>query len=1181
MRRVAGYSFFVLCAIFVGVFLFLNPSLKAQDAADWITGNLEAVKILTIEDQEQAMSHPNCQPGEKFYYAWNDGYTSWNGQDQYNPKKIFSRCWLSSGGWSFTSDGAYFVREGDNIGYRTDRVQEMYNEELLDVSNFNSWIGDNSKKLIFVNKPSTSFSVYNNQKFLKFDLTGNRWIVHDTSGSERIDYYGSSLNRKWMVLQANDGIYRLNIETKEMVAFATKYPIGGSGSSYSLNISVTDDGRYALLSGRDNLGGSKTVKVYDIESCRVADVNNLSSSNCMTRDLTSVLGLTASSYLPVNMRFTPDGDQITYYTYYVKPGADHASFEKRILSYRNSNQLDYLALGDSFSSGEGELEGSKWYRDGTDRNGDKYAISRVDDSFPYKNEACHQSLRSYPYILRDSSSVLQKFGDVACSGSKSYDILGAIQNGNQYFGNNNFMKIYSGDIGTLVQGAIDNKFPGRAAQLEFISKYHPRVVTIGIGGNDIDFAGKLAGCVSSWNYTCDTAGIDRYRTGYEIRGMFKKYVNTFSQMKDASMTTKFYAVGYPQFISIDQSCNQPNVVLDRNERIYIHNSITYLNQVIKAAAQQSGFIYLDVENALQGHEICSFDQYANGVMVGNDTNPIAGVNTVASESFHPNSKGHQAMAQAILAKMGSESLSSYDPCASVICPYVSYGSAANIPAIPNYFLSDTTDNDSIVSSIGDYSSEYISQGIKLVSQGVAIGYDLSKSYITNTTFKPGTVATLFIHSEPRKLASSTVDAQGNVTLNSVIPADMPIGSHVITVEGTAVTNEPIVLYQNIYVYKDINDINSDGIPDSNQSCSWIAPTSGVDQDRDGVDDACDGYINPDSTPPVVTGMLQAVPNSDGWINQNSIINWKATDDIDGSTLLQPAVSTVDREGENTYISDKACDRAGNCSTGTVTTKLDKTAPIIGRPSWTINPKRITESSQMSLTVADVTSGIKRVEYYIGDTDPGKGNGAPVTVQNGIAVAENSTDYPLGVFKLTIRALDNAGNWSEPVSGYLVVYDPSSGMKLRGSKTVEISSSNGQNLPWLDTAPTKATFGMSARYDSAGRIVKNSDFQFGYIVGGDCKKQKCHSVELNATSIDWLTLNGINRAEAVFSGSGILQLDGVAQTVKFMVRATDGEKLSLSAKDSFSLSIYQNNATSPTIGVSPVTVERGNIKVVER
>lgn len=87
----------------------------------------------------------------------------------------------------------------------------------------------------------------------------------------------------------------------------------------------------------------------------------------------------------------------------------------------------------------------------------------------------------------------------------------------------------------------------------------------------------------------------------------------------------------------------------------------------------------------------------------------------------------------------------------------------------------------------------------------------------------------------------------------------------------------------------------------------------------------------DNTGPAVSGTATPAPNAAGWHNSDVTVTWSATDGGVGvATGPTPASSTVteDSDASGTTVTSSATDRLGNSGSGSVTVKLDETAPTI-------------------------------------------------------------------------------------------------------------------------------------------------------------------------------------------------------------------------------------------------------------
>ncbi len=303
----------------------------------------------------------------------------------------------------------------------------------------------------------------------------------------------------------------------------------------------------------------------------------------------------------------------------------------------------YLALGDSFSSGEGETDDS-WYIGGGDN-------------------ACHVSRRSYPFLLGAVWKLDTK--SVACSGSTIKNTI-------------------------LSNGEVNSP-------LSVLSDLNPQFVSVGIGGNDAGLMGKLNTCVAPGTCGWAASSSARAQTAREIGALYGTLRAFYDQVL-ARTDGKIFVVGYPQIISKQSVClSGVGLLLDATEREFIYEGIRYLNQVMKAAALDSAVEYIDVEHAFTGVELCSLTgtSVMNGVRFGDDMSPIAALPTlsiIGAESFHPKSSGHELLSRVITATyVYPEDIQNCQGCASSL----------GLPQ-PNSYWSNSTTSTGPIQSFGGF-----------------------------------------------------------------------------------------------------------------------------------------------------------------------------------------------------------------------------------------------------------------------------------------------------------------------------------------------------------------------------------------------------------------------------------------------------------------------------------------------
>lgn len=482
--------------------------------------------------------------------------------------------------------------------------------------------------------------------------------------------------------------------------------------------------------------------------------------------------------------------------------------------------VTYLALGDSFSSGEGDTDknpvtGRKYYRQWTDVNEDKAKGA--------PREKCHVSMRSYPYRLANwmglGSGPSAAWASVACSGATVYDMNW--DNSGGYEGQDSPLGRLHGydNKGTLQKMALNEMIPGRVKQIEFVKKYQPKVITLTAGGNDVDFGGKIRSCVDPRERrdTCDWAKKDMDTLGSQIKGQFDRLVGLYKELKAASPGAKIYAIGYPQFITDAEpaACGLNAGAIDLDERRMVVRATQYMNEVIEAAARKAGIKYVNVSRALEGGKTCEKHQlYMTGI-----------VGFGEQESYHPNKLGHVKIFTEIAKQLNHESLLTYSkyPTAgdeSVNAPSSIYFDKGAPSSVNTTMLANSKP----------------SKGSK------------QKVALAKNSLQPGSSARVEIQSKPVDLGSYTVSSDGSLQKTITIPENIPAGNHTLFVYGKSTNGEDVKITQTLLVTgKDKGDLDDDGVKDTNQPCGAFLKASGKDEDLDGIDDACD----PEITDPIL------------------------------------------------------------------------------------------------------------------------------------------------------------------------------------------------------------------------------------------------------------------------------------------------------------------------------------------
>jgi hypothetical protein len=303
----------------------------------------------------------------------------------------------------------------------------------------------------------------------------------------------------------------------------------------------------------------------------------------------------------------------------------------------------------------------------------------------------------------------------------------------------------------------------------------------------------------------------------------------------------------------------------------------------------------------------------------------------------------------------------------------------------------------------------------------------------------------------------------------------------------------------------------------------------------------------DTVSPVVAAVLSPPPNAAGWWSSPVTVTWDVSDPEPSSGLQPPlpAPVVISEEGIRTVSSGDVCDLDGNCSSVSLVVRLDTTSPSIEAASLAIPPVRVGDPVVLSATTADNLSGVVAGEWFLG-ADPGVGAATAMSsVSPAILQAQLGAGLPVGVHVAGVRVIDAAGNWSETLTTYVVVYD-ASGSFVTGAGWIVPggpSSDAGDTLPRID-GTRAAHFGFNVRYQSGASTAPSGTLHFRFQIG---------EFQLESTSFNWLVTTP-NMAKF----DGLATINGSTVPQRFRVDARVG---SGGQPDRFAITVW-NPGTDP-------------------
>jgi lysophospholipase L1-like esterase len=285
--------------------------------------------------------------------------------------------------------------------------------------------------------------------------------------------------------------------------------------------------------------------------------------------------------------------------------------------------LPYVALGDSYAAGFGQ----------TPTTGE-----------PVKG--CGQAANDYPH--RIAATLGLQLTDVTCGGANTANILTTPQ-----------------------------KVGGTPAPVQSLALGpDTQVVTITIGGNDLNFAGTLQSCVAATPHgpiletkllTCKASyvvnGVDSLAK--KISTVVSAHLaQTFATIRAEAPNAHVFVVGYPAimpnatntpaagcfiapFSGTLSSLTVTNAFPYTNTDVgYLHSVELALDNATRAAAVQAGFTFTSLLAGTEAHTPCGAKPWLNGITFHMQNTSSF---TLDPGSLHPNSRGEAYAASVVAA----------------------------------------------------------------------------------------------------------------------------------------------------------------------------------------------------------------------------------------------------------------------------------------------------------------------------------------------------------------------------------------------------------------------------------------------------------------------------------------------------------------------------------------------------
>lgn len=282
---------------------------------------------------------------------------------------------------------------------------------------------------------------------------------------------------------------------------------------------------------------------------------------------------------------------------------------------------DYVALGDSYSSGEG---GSQY--DG-DTNHPKHYCTTTPDGYPDCKEredfnVCHRSTEAYGQRVSREVKFKGDYKFAACSGAVTDDFYDK-------------------------KGSTNKPQHGEKKQLDNVNA-NTSLITLSVGGNDANFGTVIENCVKAGLNPTSHCKDDAEQIRKDIDAIRDDVAALLREARKKAPNARIVVVGYPRLFPEPPKGGNDDTVIDPEDQAFLNGESRHINQVIKGAVDDvgganNGVEFVDPYDAFDGCEIGTDNSCMNDIKLG-DRN---GKPPIDAGSFHPNDRGHERLSELV------------------------------------------------------------------------------------------------------------------------------------------------------------------------------------------------------------------------------------------------------------------------------------------------------------------------------------------------------------------------------------------------------------------------------------------------------------------------------------------------------------------------------------------------------